>query len=364
MAERFSVEELVINDSFIAYCFHANAADVEHWEGYIRMYPGEAAVIDQARDMVLNLSMMLQEHGEDASEHSSQYKLITNLYGEGPLSVAGRAERRVPSSRIWMKMTAAAAVLAVVLLLVLRKNDAGGGSRQTTETPARDATVVNTPNGQKKVFYLPDSSRVVLNAGSRLTVSKGFGDDNRIVSLYGEAYFDVRKQTRHPFLVRTAGYEVTVLGTVFNIKAYAEEKTTELDLISGKVQVSEVRGAGKWMVKPLQKLVLPNETGKTQASVNTRPVVRNLTFRGSDSIISETAWEQNRLEIVNETFGSMKGKLERWFNIKIVFSDDQVREYPFTGYFSNESIQEVLKAFQYSYPFNYNIKNDIVTISK
>lgn len=351
MADRFSVEELVINDSFIAYCFHANEADVRYWEDYIRVYPKEKGTIDQARDMVLDLSIMLREEGE--------------IYEDGPPSMAGTSVRRLrPSiSGKWIKMAAAAVLLAAVVLPFVRKKSTNDGLSTVKAAPAKEMPVLTTQNGQKKIFYLPDSSKVVLNAGSSLEVSEGFGEDNRTVSLHGEAYFDIKRRTRHPFKVKALGYEVTVLGTVFNFKAYAEEKTTELDLISGKVQVSEASGAGKWMVKPLQKLVLPNTT-VSPTSVSAAPLVRDLTFRGRDSIITETAWQQNRLEIVNETFGSMKNRLERWFNIKIVFADDQVREYPFTGYFSDESIQQVLKAFQYSYHFNYKIEDDIVTISK
>ncbi|MBN9380763.1 MAG: FecR family protein [Chitinophagaceae bacterium] len=351
MADRFSVEELVINDSFIAYCFHANEADVRYWEDYIRTYLGEKGTIDQARDMVLNLSILLREEGE--------------IYEGEPLSLVGAdvRGRRAPLFGRWMKMAAAAVLLAAVILPFVRKRNTNNELSTAKGEAVKEMPVLATQNGQKKVFYLPDSSKVILNAGSSLEVSKSFGEDNRTVSLHGEAYFDIKPHTRYPFKVRTPGYDVTVLGTVFNIKAYAEEKTTELDLISGKVQVSEVGGAGKWMVKPLQKLVLPNK-GVSQTGVSAGPVVRDLTFRGSDSIITETAWQQNRLEIVNETFGSMKNRLERWFNVKIVFADDQVREYPFTGYFSNESIQQVLKAFQYSYPFNYKIENDIVTLSK
>ncbi|HVW61670.1 MAG TPA: FecR domain-containing protein, partial [Puia sp.] len=356
----------VINDSFIAYCFQSNEADVRYWEDYLRTYPGEGRTIDHARDMVLNLSILLQENGENAGlERSGEYQLITNLYEKEHLQTID-ADRRPHRARIggnWLKMAAAAVFLAAVILPLVIKRATNTENLPGKEAPVQEMMVLTSQKGEKKIFYLPDSSKVILNAGSSLEVSKGFGEDNRTVSLEGEAYFDIKRHTRHPFRVRALGYDVTVLGTVFNIKAYAGEKTTELDLISGKVQVSEVGGAGKWMIKPLQKLVLPNNE-RTEAGGSVHPVVKDLMPRRSDSIITETAWQQNRLEIVNETFGSMKNRLERWFNVKIVFADDQVREYPFTGYFSDESIQQVLKAFQYSYPFNYKIENDIVTIWK
>jgi ferric-dicitrate binding protein FerR (iron transport regulator) len=83
-----------------------------------------------------------------------------------------------------------------------------------------------------------------------------------------------------------------------------------------------------------------------------------------DSMVIETAWAKNRFEIVNETFGEIKNKIERWYNVKIFFKDEEVTQYPFTASFENESIEQVLKALQYAYYFSYTKNGNEITISK
>jgi ferric-dicitrate binding protein FerR (iron transport regulator) len=172
--------------------------------------------------------------------------------------------------------------------------------------------------------------------------------------------------------VHSNQYDVKVLGTVFNVKAYPEDKLSETSLIRGKVEISLANNSKKITLKPNQKAVISNKGGNLVLENNKQVVeqagekiiILPLSYNSTDSVVVETAWAQNRIEIVNENFDEIKNKLERWYDVKIIFADEEVSRYSFTATFSGETIGQVLKALQYSYHFTYKIEGKIITISK
>ena len=131
-----------------------------------------------------------------------------------------------------------------------------------------------------------------------------------------------------------------------------------------------INSSRKIFLSPNQKVVVNNdepflkEKEKSLQPSNIRVALRPLSYDQKDSAVIETAWSQNRLEIVNENFAEMKDKLERWYDVKINFKDAEVSKYKFTATFEKENIDEALKALQYAYHFNYSINGDEITISK
>ena len=97
---------------------------------------------------------------------------------------------------------------------------------------------ISTAYGEQKRVVLPDSSEIWLNAGSTVTFPEVFANDKRLVTLDGEAYFTVKKDTTKPFVVETSQLSVKVLGTKFNVKAYSNEAKVTTTLTSGKVEVN------------------------------------------------------------------------------------------------------------------------------
>ncbi|HZK64965.1 MAG TPA: FecR family protein [Puia sp.] len=97
---------------------------------------------------------------------------------------------------------------------------------------------VVTRNGSKTNLLLPDGTTVWLNAGSRLTYDSLYGNEPREVTLSGEGFFDVVKNPQKPFIIHTGKINIRVLGTIFNVKSYPEEKTIETSLIQGSIEVS------------------------------------------------------------------------------------------------------------------------------
>lgn len=349
MPDRFEIEQLVIDDTFISYCYRRNLADVAYWENYLAAHPEEAGTLAEARELVLGISLMLME----AHEHAD----VSEREG---LSLYGR-----PRRNIWKTLAVAASVAVIVVstFFFIRNR-----SRPELATAER-SHVFTTALAEKKRVRLPDSSTVLLNAGSTLQVSRDFGGQDRSVSLTGEALFDVTHDARLPFIVKVEGYEVKVLGTVFNVKAYPGEKKSETSLISGKVEIHmKHTDPGYKILLPEEKFVF-SEDISTVPSSSPSPVasppkisIMPLSYNRNQVNI-ETAWSQNRLIFENESFEDISKKLERWFDVQIIFEDKIARQYSFTATFEKENIYQVMKALQASYGFTYSINGKEIKIS-
>jgi transmembrane sensor len=233
--------------------------------------------------------------------------------------------------------------------------------------------IYKTPAGEKKVFILPDGSKVILNAASELTLASDFGKMERSVMLTGEAFFEVTHNKSIPFLVKTDHFQIKVLGTKFNVKAYPREQN-EATLIQGSIELQLNNGTKKAVrLKPDQKLIV----GENYPLVQAKAIRQNIDKQseqveiepvkkpdGDVEQIRETAWTQNRLVIDNQSFSSLQPMLERWFNINIVFEDEESKAYIFTATFEKETPKEVFSALQLSYPFHFSIKNRTIYVGK
>lgn len=129
----------------------------------------------------------------------------------------------------YQKLTRIAAVLIPLFMMA-------GGYLYYTSTQNKWIEI-SVAYGDKKHFLLPDSSEIWLNAGTVVKYPKEFSKVQRLVHLDGEAYFSIRKNTSKPFIVETSQLSVKVLGTKFNVKAYADDKLVTTTLTSGKVEV-------------------------------------------------------------------------------------------------------------------------------
>jgi transmembrane sensor len=252
--------------------------------------------------------------------------------------------------------------------------------KKTTTSPMavkKQTTRVEVPYGSKSLVVLPDGSVVNLNSGSSLTYSiSDFNSVNRSVYLIGEGFFNVTKNAERPFYVSTHGMKLKVLGTKFNVKAYPDENTEEATLVSGKVEIyasSDKIESGKPIIlKPNQIAIFDKSKNNLHSfsktdltnteivpvklrAVNTQPALK------TNQTIS---WKEDRLTFDNENFKDLIVKIERWYDVKIVVNDPGLLSVRFTGRFDKETIEQVFNALVTIAPFNYTIKQNLITISK
>ncbi|WP_316748646.1 FecR family protein [Pedobacter gandavensis] len=174
--------------------------------------------------------------------------------------------------------------------------------------PKIEYNLIETPNGGQYQIILPDGTKVWLNAASSLRYPLSFaGLANRKVELLrGEAYFEVSKDKKHPFLVKTEQQEVAVLGTHFNINSYGDDVTgTKTTLLEGLIRISPLDPGGKSaLLKPNQQAVLTERVLKVSVADTEQAV----------------AWKNGYFKFQEENIESVMRKIARWYNVKIQYS--------------------------------------------
>ena len=210
---------------------------------------------------------------------------------------------------------------------------------------------IHVPYGKSSVVALADGTLINLNAGSSLRYPNGFkAEGNREVFLTGEAYFQVSHDAKRPFLVHTDDLEIEVLGTHFNVQAYADEKNSNTVLVNGVVQVKQKSNPEDAVVlKPgMQASYTQGSKSLEIASVNTAPYI---------------AWVKGQLYFDQADFPQIARILERKFDVQIQVNNTALKKEKFTAKFKAESLEQILKSFNESYPFNYDIKQNTVVIN-
>jgi ferric-dicitrate binding protein FerR (iron transport regulator) len=231
------------------------------------------------------------------------------------------------------------------------------------------ASEISTRYGSKTTsIVLPDGTKVWLNAGSKLTYDKNFGESVRNVKLTGEAYFDVVHNADKPFVIHTTAMDIKVLGTEFNVKSYPDENTTEASLIRGSIEVTlKDKRAEKIIMKPNEKLVVSNESAEevkapalAKKAPDNTPIINlgHLNYFSLDSTILETSWVNNRLVFEDESFQEVATRMARWYGVDFEFGNEDVKQLRFTGNFKNETVQEALKAMQITADFSFRVSSD------
>jgi ferric-dicitrate binding protein FerR (iron transport regulator) len=239
--------------------------------------------------------------------------------------------------------------------------------------PVSKGSEIVTKKGSKSRVVLPDGTLVWLNADSKLIYPENFQGATREVRLTGEAFFDVTKDSNRPFIIHTNTIEVKVLGTIFNLRSYPEEATTETSLLDGMIEVTLLKQADKKIIlRPNEKLTISNDGTENmeleeEAKIETEQPVMILSkvhYRNNDTISTEALWVNNILAFDNEGMDNVFFKIERWYNVDIEVKNMELLSKHFTATFQNKPLEEIMQALQLTFHFNYKIEGDKVIISK
>jgi ferric-dicitrate binding protein FerR (iron transport regulator) len=190
-----------------------------------------------------------------------------------------------------------------------------------TAQPLTGMKKTTTEKAEYKYILLPDSTQVWLNAGSTLLYPDHFDKATREVILSGEAYFDVKHAAEHPFIIHTGQIMTTVLGTAFDINAYADRLNIKVSVSRGKVKVSRGNQLIATLVKDQEVKVSQQENTVVQKVVSTNSVA---------------AWQQGNMVYDDETLGEIIGDLERVYNVRIQIRDSKMRSLQLSTSFRRE----------------------------
>ncbi|MDP4227216.1 MAG: DUF4974 domain-containing protein [Bacteroidota bacterium] len=208
--------------------------------------------------------------------------------------------------------------------------------------------------GVKACIILSDGTTVWLNADSRLKYPEEFKGNKREVYLEGEAFFDVIKNPNAPFIVKTSEIEIKVLGTSFNVSCYPDEANVTTTLVRGKVIIQKETNKSI----TTEACLMPNQS----AIFNRKD--KKIILKKVDSRIN-SSWKNGKLVFSDESMDEVVKKLERWYNVKIVLKDKELKKYSYTATFEGESMEKVLKLLEISAPITYTIARDtLITLMR
>jgi transmembrane sensor len=361
--KKFSVDQLICDDSFQRYCLGKGIVDYAYWEKWILNNPHRLADVDGAKRIISILSAKQGKRFDQLDHLRAGIDQLESLK-EGILErkeIKGHTIRRTSAIPTFKIISGIAATLLIGLMLY-----AGYTFNKAKEVFSYDipaAKILSAGSLDRKSIILADGSVITLRKNSTLRINKDFSKTQRQVWLRGEAFFDIKHDEKHPFKVHTENNDIVVLGTAFNVSAYPGSKIFETSLLRGSVKIIPRTYPYKSIIlKPNQKLItkLTNDHVK---DVNDLKESKVLMMSTEPNKIKETNWVRSRLDIENESLSQIAGKLQRWYGINIIFEDEQVRTYRYSGVFENENVVKTLEALQLSYPFVFRIENDKITIS-
>jgi len=266
-------------------------------------------------------------HTETAWQHL-QYRLNMAVYS-----------RRLSAISVYWKVAAAVLLLFSIGTTVLLFKP------QTMSGPL----ILTTSNGQQSEAILPDGSTVWLNAATKLIVYD-MKDEIRKVKLTGEAQFDVVHNQNKPFVVEAGAVEVEVVGTIFNIQAYADDDHVKTALLEGAVNISsQIPGAKKYRLKPGQAALYHTNNNTFE--------VRN------EYVNNDVSWREGVLEFQSVSFEQLIKIIQRQYDVVVEYSPSDFKEVHYSGTLDNLRLDQVFSFISFSIPMEYSIEKNKVVLN-
>ena len=214
---------------------------------------------------------------------------------------------------------------------------------------------LNVPYGKRFAVKLSDGTKVTLNAGTSLRYPVKFieGQNRQVFIETGEAYFNVVKDSKHPFIVNNNNVNIRVLGTQFNVSSYPEDKNITTVLVEGAVSLyaseNEYEPNKSTILKPGYKA----DWSKSNASIKVEKA----------DVEIYTAWINGRILLKHMKFNSIIKKLERHYNVKIINNNKTLGEEYITATFDIETIEQVFEVINELHPMQFQIKENQIIIN-
>ncbi len=192
---------------------------------------------------------------------------------------------------------------------------------------------VVTPLGSTSKIILPDGSVVWVNAGSTLTYNYDYNKATREVNLLGEAYFEVTHDPLRPFIVKSEELDIKVVGTSFNVKAYQNEESVDVSLVTGTINVHINNGT----VESEEVVLSPDRMLSFNKDSNSVEIIQ---IDGKDAM----AWTSGRVKFTEQPFEKIVKDLERKFSVQIRIESERLKKETYSGSFSpNHTLDQILR---------------------
>lgn len=276
-----------------------------------------------------------------AEMHQKMHLIDENLAYQ-KISSQITAQKQI-NPMLWLQRIAAILFIPLALASAIQylKSEKNKANNNGHTQMATVYNTVETPLGMRSSLTLPDGTKVWLNAGSKISYPVLFADEERNVALTGEAYFEVKKDWKWPFVVSTKNMNIVVTGTSFNCNAYPENEQVQTVLVEGEVTLMNHSATELVSMRPGELATFDNED---QSITKTKTDLQKY-----------IAWKNGKLMFRDDKMNKVVEKLERWYNVEFEIADKEIADYVYTATFIDESLDQVLKMLSLSAPIRYTV---------
>jgi transmembrane sensor len=320
------------------------STDSDMIDGIIANYLASNA----SEDEILRLESWIRESDEN-QKYFRHLKNIWDASAELPIStdkaltnVLKQINNEPQGLTFWQIFQRIAAILFIPLLIAMLWMSFGRNTKTGNYTGTYNKVVAAF--GTYSFLELPDGSKVWLNSGSTLRYPNQFSDDNRIVYLVGEAYFEVHSNEAVPFLVNTPYFSVKATGTKFNIRAEKNFRAPSVTLVEGKVAVRKISSDN---TNDLIAYLQPNQ----HMTYDTLSGHFNIQ---TEDTYKHFAWKDGKLVFRNDNISEVARRISLQYNVDIEIKGNEIRQYRYRATFENEPLDELLRLLKISSPIGYS----------
>ena len=336
----YDIDDFLTDEFFIQWVKQPNENNRHFWEKWLDQHPEKRDVVMQA------VSIISSVHCQE--KHVMGDRLYVEVF-ENILKADKEIKYLAPNHRHWHFSFPWRGVAASLLILFCL-----GMVYQLLRVPQLNDEAFKSgpifisksnPAGKKSIITLSDGSKIYLNAESEIRYASEFSDSLRLVSLKGEAYFEVQKEER-PFVVEIEETKIKVLGTSFNVNQKSNGSLT-VALVSGKVRINDKQG-NQMHLEPSQMMVKEKDGNLRKTSFDPLEV---------------TGWKDKVLVFRKSSLSEVRGKLENWFGVKVQLNGQIDSEWSYSGIYKDETLENVLRGLSLTSGLNYQVEDRNVIIS-
>lgn len=341
---KHDIDFFLTNPNFISWVKHPNGNLDVFWKKWLENHPESKKSFYTAKAALQRVNYRTANVSKNRRE-----EILGNIL-KNSVSPLYRKERNFKERTInilpWAMGSAAAILLFMVLTTFFRDVFYESG-------PSSPIQIITkfVPEGERALYYLPDSTLVTMNSGSSIKYPSLFNDNIREVTLVGEAYFDVKHDADKEFWVRSGDIVIKVHGTSFNVKAYRGGMQVKVSLERGSVSVHSQLD----MLKGMSYHILPGE--KLTVSKDFEHATKSVF-----DYESEFGWKDGILVFDDSDLDDFIALMERWYGININVLGQGDGNWAINGRFKGESLENVLKSLEFSREVAYKIQGKQVTL--
>ena len=279
-----------------------------------------------------------------AKTDDSIKEILNDLHHRININEQERMKQPFLKVRLFKFLYRAAAVLFIPLIIYSAYLTFKVSARHNNNRDYAIMQTIRVPSGVRTDFVLPDGSHVWLNSGSVLRFPDAFKGKTREIELFGEGYFDIESDPKHPFIVNAGELKIEVKGTQFVVIDYPDDPQIEVILETGAVSLFK----GDYTDHNLLALIKPGEKITYNIANKTSSISKV-------DVDKYTAWKEGLLIFRDDPISEVVKQLSRKFNVNVELSGPDIEEYIYTATFKNETLIQILDLLKKSAPIKYSI---------